>query len=250
MNPIENAKEELEKANTLVEARKQNAVSFLTQNKKTISVVLVALLITTIFTVFGFVLWKIFNKVNEPTKPFTPAINLSLDGKKSSVSDPQVVYVQGQNTVTKEISYIAKEIDSQTGIKEPTDVQFETKDKKVYVKVNGRLHEVPIEVTEDSKFENGKLVVAETTKTDINITGPDPAQWSLSYLRNLKGEQAAGISYGLNKVVRADLLFVQNKDPFIGVTVSLGDLQSRSAPKTVAREPEKGAAASKGASSK
>lgn len=104
-----------------------------------------------------------------------PNITINTAGEKSKAGETQVVYVQGQNTQTKEIVYVPKEIDTKTGIVEKTDVEFEKKQGKIYVKVNGKDFEVPADVKENTKFENGKLVVTEQSEMRINITAPKPA---------------------------------------------------------------------------
>lgn len=106
-------------------------------------------------------------------KPPTVIVNTS--GEKGKPSDPQVVYIQGQNTHTKEVVYVAKEIDPKTGVIEKTDVEFEKKQGKIYVKVNGKDFEVPANIEESTKFEKGKLVVNEQTEMRINLTTPKPA---------------------------------------------------------------------------
>lgn len=204
-------------------------MTFWEDHKQKILFGITILIISTIFVGIAFFKYHMLEKYANPQQP--PSMNISLDGKPSKVSDPQVVYLQGQNIITKEIVYTQKEIDPVSGEKEKTDVQLERKENKVYVKVNGSIYEVPVEVTEDTTFENGKLVVTETSKTDVNITGPDPAKWSLSYLRDIKGTQAAEISYGFNKLIKGKVLFIEKQSPMFGIEVSLGDLQSKSAPK-------------------
>lgn len=98
-----------------------------------------------------------------------PTITINTAGEKSKPGETQVVYVQGQNTNTKEIVYVPKETD------EKTDVQFETKQGKIYVKVNGKDFEVPVDVKENTKFEKGKLVVTDQSEMRINITTPKPS---------------------------------------------------------------------------
>lgn len=106
-------------------------------------------------------------------KGTTVVVNTS--GEQGKKGEPQVVYVQGQNTHTKEVVYVPKEVDPKTGVQEKTDVQFEKKQGKVYVKVNGKEFEIPADVKEDSKFENGKLVITEKTEMRLNLTTPKPA---------------------------------------------------------------------------
>ncbi|MDF2499398.1 MAG: hypothetical protein K0Q77_112 [Anaerosporomusa subterranea] len=105
----------------------------------------------------------------------TPVINLNTAGEASRHGETQVVYVQGENIHTKEVVYVPKEIDEKTGVTEKTDVQFDKRQGKVYVKVNGKEFEVPANVKEDTKFENGKIVVTEQTEMHINLTTPKPA---------------------------------------------------------------------------
>lgn len=104
-----------------------------------------------------------------------PSITINTAGEKGKPQDPQVVYIQGQGKDVREIVYVPKEIDPKTGEKERTDVEFTKQAGKVYVKVNGKEYEVPTEVQEEAKFENGKLVVTEKTEMRINITVPKPA---------------------------------------------------------------------------
>lgn len=179
------------------------------------------------------ILYKLYDVIHaeKTEKVNQPNISLSLDGKASSPTAPQVVHLQGTNTVTKEIQYVPKVIDPFTGQKEKTDVQFDTSKKNVFVKVNGKEHEIVPTVDETQKFENGKLVVEESQRTDIEITGPEPSKWTATYLRGSEGKQGFGVGYAVNKVVRLDAMAI-NGDPYIGVTVSLGDLSSRSKKKT------------------
>ncbi len=112
--------------------------------------------------------WKQHSRI-QSTTPVNTA------GEASKPGETQVVYVQGQNTHTKEIVYVPKETDPATGRPEKTDVQFDKRQGKIYVKVNGKDFEVPADVTENTKFENGKLVVTEQTEMRINLTTPKPA---------------------------------------------------------------------------
>jgi hypothetical protein len=114
-----------------------------------------------------------------------PVISVNVNGEPSKPGEPQIVQVQGQNTHTKEIVYVQKEVDPVTKLPEKTDVQFERKASKIYVKVNGKEYEVPSEVKEDAKFEKGKLVITEQSELRLNLTAPKPSVnlgvgWSLN----------------------------------------------------------------------
>ncbi|MGI6091593.1 MAG: hypothetical protein GX348_05515 [Veillonellaceae bacterium] len=133
----------------------------------------ILLLILTVFGI-GYYEYKQYQSTKQEKALQAPNITINTAGEKSKPGEPQVVYVQGSNSHTKEIVYVPKEIDSKTGQTEKTDVQFERKEGKIYVKVNGKDFEVPAEVKEDVKFEKGKLVVTEQTEMRVNITAPKP----------------------------------------------------------------------------
>lgn len=155
-----------------------------------------------------------------PPQPAVAPVIISTDGKPGNASQPQVVYVQGQSTVTREIQYVPKETDPTTGQPEKTDVQFDRRQGKVYVKVNGHEYEVPSTVKENAKFENGKLVVTEETEMHVNITTPKPAyNLGLGWSRNGMAAEANGplfknVSwwvYGDRKTIAGGLQFPISK---------------------------------------
>ncbi|MCX7781185.1 MAG: hypothetical protein N2491_09800 [Negativicutes bacterium] len=110
-----------------------------------------------------------------PAAAAPPSITINTSGQPSQAGEPQVVYVKGDNTHTREIVYVPKEVDPQTGKTEKTDVQFERRENKIYVLVNGKEFAVPAEVKEDAKFEKGKLVITEKAEMRVNITAPKPS---------------------------------------------------------------------------
>lgn len=114
-------------------------------------------------------------KAQQPSSDKAPVVVVNTNGEKANASDPKIVYIQGQNTHTKELVYVPKETNPQTGEVEKTDVQFEKKQGKIYVKVNGKDFEVPIDVQESTKFEKGKLVVTEQSEMRIQLTTPKPS---------------------------------------------------------------------------
>ena len=131
------------------------------------------IILITLLAVAVIFAWNYFKK-HDPVQP-GPQISINTDGKTSKPGEPQIVYLKGDDTHTKEIVYVPKEIDPNTGQTEKTDVQFERRENKVYVVVNGKPFEVPIDVKEDAKFEKGKLVITEKTEMRVNITAPKPA---------------------------------------------------------------------------
>lgn len=118
--------------------------------------------------------WKQHIK-DQALKDTRPVVSVNTNGDVSKSGEPQIVYVQGQNTHTQEIVYVPKSVDAITGEQENADVEFAKNQGKVYVKVNGKEYEIPADVKEDSKFQNGKLVITEQTEMRVNITAPKPA---------------------------------------------------------------------------
>lgn len=168
----------------------------------------------------GYAEYRHYLAAYAPPPPPPPTINISTSGQPPKPGEPQVVYVQGTSQNTREIVYVPKEIDPATGEKEKTDVQFEKKQGKVYVKVNGKDFEVPADVQENAKFENGKLVVTEETQMRLNITTPKPAVnlglgWSLNGpAMQINGPLYKNVSwwvYGDKKTVAGGLQFPINK---------------------------------------
>lgn len=185
----------------------------------------IGLIIAVIFSCYG--LYRLFTGIHSTSnEPKPPTVNLTLDGKPGSPTAPQVLRVQGNDTTTHTISYVPKIIDPLTGQKEGTDFQLDTKKPVVTVKVNGKTTEVPTLDNETQKFEDGKLVVTEEHKSDIEITGPEPSRWQATYMRNGDGKNAIGVSYALGKVVRANAMVIDGEKPFIGLSADLGDLMS------------------------
>lgn len=161
--------------------------------------------------------YKQYKAEHLPGQPVaSPNITINTAGEQSKPGETKIVYLQGQNTQTKEIVYVPKEVDVKTGNIEKTDVQFEKKQGKIYVKVNGKDFEVPAQVKEDTKFENGKLVVTEQSEMHIQITAPKPAVnlgvgWSKNGVAaQMNGPLIKNVSwwvYGDKKTVAGGLQF-------------------------------------------
>ncbi len=81
------------------------------------------LLILLVFSV-AYYEYKQYAANKQTTTEKQPTVIVNTSGEKGKASDPQVVYIQGQSSVTKEVVYVPKETDAKTGITEKTDVQF------------------------------------------------------------------------------------------------------------------------------
>lgn len=114
-------------------------------------------------------------------------------------------------TQTKtEIAYIPKEINPITKLKEETDVQVGISQPNVNVKVNGSDYKFQLGQYEKQKFDNGKLVLNQSSeiKLDIKTTNPKLLNVSAFY----------GDGYGLSvgyKKLSLDIDFKDNGKPKI-----------------------------------
>lgn len=134
------------------------------ENKKTVGMIVLVLLLV---MANGYLLWEL-KGLRQSAATSAPVVNVGTDGKVSGSKEPQVVYIQGQSTHTKEIVYAPKTAG------EPTDVEVNRSRGFVYVKVNGVLHQIPVDVKEGATFEKGKLVITEESTVKLNITAPKP----------------------------------------------------------------------------
>ena len=115
------------------------------------------------------------------------------------------------------IKYIEKEIDS-SGQKEKTDVDLSISQPKINVAVNGKPFEVPMIAGETYAFENGKLVLKQTSAVTVDIKMPEPKKksWRLgAYTEWGTDKNNPDVGARLNrqwKKVDGDLYINQDKD--------------------------------------
>lgn len=164
-------------------------------------------------------------KAEEISVPEESVLVVDQNGKE--VKDVAKV-VPVTDTITREktvreISYVEKKIDPVTKEKEKTDVEIKTEKKNVYVNINGKEHEIKPTVEENQKFENGKLVVEETSTSEIKITAPKPSKWTVSVYGNVKDHKidGAGIGYAVSNTCRVDAMYI-NDMPYVGLTFAIG----------------------------
>jgi hypothetical protein len=127
---------------------------------------LVSLAIFVIFLVSfsGYLLYSLKPPPQNPTQQ--PVTNMGTDGKPSTASEPRVVYVQGQNTHTKEI------VVQQAPPGEIAGLKLITKDGKFYADINGKVIEVPVENSQTTGTDGKQLVITEQSVMRLNITVP------------------------------------------------------------------------------
>jgi hypothetical protein len=87
----------------------------------------------------------------------------------------KIVYVKGDIATNTIIKYVPKEISSQTGQQENTDIELNTNKQNVNVLVNGKSFEFKPLNNETYNFENGKILFNQETslKLDINLPKPE-----------------------------------------------------------------------------
>lgn len=185
----------------------------------------VACVVGIIFILIGIYYW-IFPKKEKSieTVPVTK-ITLTTDGNTTSEdTTTPIVSTEYKNTTDTNIRYVPKE--TINGKQETTDVEITRQPNHVYVKVNGKGHEITPTVKETQKFENGKLVVQEESKSVIQISAPKPAKWTASYYYGGNNKHGVGVGYALNQDVRLDGLYI-DKAAYVGVTFSIGSMNAK-----------------------
>lgn len=185
----------------------------------------VACVVGVILILLGIYHW-ISPKEEKPVETIPVAkITLTTDGNTTSenTADP-VVSTEYKNTTDTNIRYVPKE--TINGKQETTDVEITRQPNHVYVKVNGKEHEITPTVKETQKFENGKLVVQEESKSVIQISAPKPAKWTASYYYGGNNKHGVGVGYALNQDVRLDGLYI-DKAAYVGVTFSIGSMNAK-----------------------
>jgi hypothetical protein len=75
-----------------------------------------------------------------------------------------------QNTKTT-VGYVKKEIIN--GVKEDTDVEANIEQPKVTVKVNGKKQQFNLKQNETQKFEDGKVVMNQTSEVTFDVKVPE-----------------------------------------------------------------------------
>lgn len=97
---------------------------------------------------------------------------VNTNGQPAKESDPTIITVENRTHTIEKIAYTEKEKDPITKQPEKTDVQLSVKSQTIFVKVNGKLIEIPSKVLENSKFENGKLVIEMEQVTTLDLKTP------------------------------------------------------------------------------
>lgn len=136
----------------------------------------------------------VFAEYNLQTSPLKTELSAL---KSQSKQDLPPVVVQGETKTQTQVVYVPKEtikyVDTKTGqevtTKESTDVQADIKQPSVNVKVNGKDYKFDLLQGETQKFENGKVVMNQTSDIGMNISIP-------TVDRTKNG--AIGIGYGTN----------------------------------------------------
>jgi hypothetical protein len=113
----------------------------------------------------GYLLYLLKTMPQIPT-PQLPVINIGTDGKPSTASEPRVVYLQGENTHTKEI------VVQQAPPGEVAGLKLITKDGKFYADINGKIIEVPVEKSQTEGTAGNQVVITEQSTMRLNITMP------------------------------------------------------------------------------
>lgn len=134
--------------------------------------------------------------------------------------------IRGQVVMVKEtsIQYVEKEIDPNTGEKEKTNVQMDVDPPSLNLLVNGKSYETKILSGEKHTFQDGKLVLQQTSIATVDIQLPEVERNGfrfgpyLEYDSGSKQKCSAGFKLRREwKKIDADLSIDHDKDVKLGV---------------------------------
>ena len=192
-------------------------------------IIIAVIIITQAF--FGFYMYHMNQSLQQQNATLSESfvkINANTNGKVEALKSDltkQIATVQNKSTETQTVTYVQKDVDQATGVKEDTDVELKTKPTSITVKVNdGKKYDFQYLPKEKSKFENGKLVVESQTKTllDIRAPEPKPSRYTVMALSDADKNVKGGVFYNFNNTVSAGVMFGQGIKPHYGVLLKVG----------------------------
>lgn len=148
---------------------------------------------------------------------FSPKIETQTITEEKPVIQEKVV------TQTKtQIQYVDKNIDAVTGKQEKTDVEFAQEQPAVHVKVNAQDHQFALKQGETQKFENGKLLLEQSSQITLDIKIPEYKQkWRVGAYGEYNSEEEWRAGLRLNRQFNGwDFDASINHDKKIGVMVT------------------------------
>lgn len=161
--------------------------------------------------VFGFALgWFVKGQ-------FLPERKVQTISEKVPVIQEKIV------TQTKtQIQYVDKAIDPTTGEQEKTDVELVKEQPAVYVKVNGKDHKFDLKESETQKFEDGKLLLEQSSQIALDIKIPEYKQtWRVGAYTEYDSGEKWQVGLRLNRQFNSwDFDASINQDKKVGVMLT------------------------------
>lgn len=115
---------------------------------------------------------KTIAELNAKILTLQPVTAINTDGKHSKKNDLPVVDVQGTQKQTTTVSYVPKQT-LPNGEKEKTDIEIVKEKPVLTVSVGDKQIQIPTSnIKEDTKLENGKVVVNDLSSFNLRITTP------------------------------------------------------------------------------
>lgn len=150
------------------------------------------------------------------------SVNITTSGKLTNLENQysKLANVKNTTVIQKEVQYVQK-TDSNDA-----DIELNTVKPNVSVRVNNKdTYKFDLFENEQSKFENGKLVITSASTSNINILTDDyrRSKWSLVTAMNADKKVLGGLEYELGHSVSANVFIGQDIKPYYGLTWRIGD---------------------------
>lgn len=131
----------------------------------------------------------------------------------------RVLNLETETVNVREAVYVPKE-------NEDTDVEVNSS-SSIHVSINGKTAAIKPDIREESKFQNGKLVVTESSEMNIKIDAPVQTKWTGTYLYSLKdNKHGIGLGYAIGKDLRLDAMYIADR-AYLGITFPIGSMRSK-----------------------
>lgn len=199
------------------------------KNWKVWGILIAALLIAGVGA-FGMYQWKVAPLIQENEELRSDLNDMRIQKealeKALGIVKKEKDEIRGQVVTVQEtsIQYVEKEIDPATGEKEKTDVQMDVDPPSLHLLVNGKSYETKILSGEKHVFQDGKLVVQQSSIATVDIQLPEVERKGFRvgpFIEYDSGsDQKGNAGFKLRrewKKVDADLSINQDKEVKIGV---------------------------------
>lgn len=149
------------------------------------------------------------------------SVAINTNGKLQDLESQygKLANIKTTGIAQKEIVYVQKQS------KDDADIELNTTKPKITVAVNGgKKYSFDLLQTETDKFEQGKLVLTNSSAMDVDVTTDEykKSKWQLTTAMNSDKQVLGGLSYSLGHNISAGVYIGQGIKPYYGLNWNIG----------------------------